>query len=92
MQDILEFFYQFPTISTIGISILMVAWGFFAAVFWYGLGIDEDEEKEVIEGTINFLINEGFLKYKTVDGVIELLKLDPKDWGDKEDFKEQNEE
>lgn len=61
------------------LSAEMIGWvligGASLCAFMIGKLIGQKEHDQTIENTINYLIDEGFLRYKKVNGEIEIIKL-----------------
>lgn len=64
----------------ITLSAELISWiligGASLCAFMIGKHVGEKDQNTTIENTINFLIDEGFLRWRRNNGEIELIKLD----------------
>lgn len=59
------------------IATAVIGGGIFIVSFFIGRWSIPDRQDEIVENTINYLINDGYLKFrKNINGEIELLKIE----------------
>lgn len=55
---------------------LIVSGGIFGTSFILGFGFGKTEKDRIIEETIKYLCDDGFLKYEDRDGEIEIIRME----------------